>query len=139
MQTNEITESRQVCILPLSQIQPAPQNDTLYKPIDPNAPETKALAASIREHGILDPLLVTSDYVLVSGHRRRVAAKLIGLRKCPACSWTSQVTTRKFLSSCASEPAERENERGTLREEVVSIDPKQAHRRLVEYREERHG
>jgi ParB family chromosome partitioning protein len=46
------------------------------------------LAASIREHGILQPLIVTHDtitgmYTLIAGERRLRAAKIVGLDKVP--------------------------------------------------------
>lgn len=46
--------------------------------------ELQDLAASIREHGILQPLIVTNDsrtdiYVLIAGERRLRAAKIAGL------------------------------------------------------------
>ena len=50
--------------------------------------EMAELAASIREHGILQPLLVKADpagdYELVSGERRLRAAELAGFAKVPA-------------------------------------------------------
>lgn len=46
------------------------------------------LAASIREHGVLQPLVVTAldngDYELIAGERRLRASKLAGLKKVPA-------------------------------------------------------
>lgn len=55
-----------------------------------NDAEMDALAESIREHGILSPLIVRpledapGDYEVVSGHRRLFAAKVAGLREVPA-------------------------------------------------------
>src|SRR5262249_43549133 len=49
--------------------------------------ELEALAASIREHGILQPVLVTETldgYQLVAGERRWRAAQLSGLERIPA-------------------------------------------------------
>lgn len=49
--------------------------------------ELEKLAISIREHGILEPLIVrplaTSNYGLVAGERRYRAAKLAGLKQLP--------------------------------------------------------
>jgi ParB family transcriptional regulator, chromosome partitioning protein len=49
--------------------------------------ELEELAASIREHGILQPLIVTrteeGNYVLVAGERRLEAARKAGLRSVP--------------------------------------------------------
>ena len=55
-----------------------------------NDAEMDALAESIREHGILSPLIVRpledipGEYEIVSGHRRLFAAKAAGLREVPA-------------------------------------------------------
>lgn len=55
------------------------------------APELEELAASIREHGLLQPLLLTPApapngirYHLIAGERRWRAAQLAGLRQVPA-------------------------------------------------------
>jgi ParB family chromosome partitioning protein len=59
-----------------------------YQPrerMDPQALE--ALAASIREHGVLQPIVVTETlegYQLVAGERRLRAAELAGLERIPA-------------------------------------------------------
>jgi ParB family chromosome partitioning protein len=50
--------------------------------------ELQGLAGSIREHGILQPLVVTYDpssdlYVLIAGERRLRAAQLAGLESVP--------------------------------------------------------
>ena len=55
-----------------------------------NDAEMDALAESIREHGILSPLIVRpledtpGEYEVVSGHRRLFAAKVAGLKEVPA-------------------------------------------------------
>ncbi|MGC8855405.1 MAG: ParB/RepB/Spo0J family partition protein [Anaerolineae bacterium] len=52
-----------------------------------NAQELEELAASIREHGILQPLVVSpgedGSYVLIAGERRLEAARKAGLRTVP--------------------------------------------------------
>jgi ParB family chromosome partitioning protein len=51
------------------------------------ADELEALAASIREHGVLQPILVTETldgYQLVAGERRLRASQLAGLDRIPA-------------------------------------------------------
>jgi ParB family transcriptional regulator, chromosome partitioning protein len=52
-----------------------------------DAEELEALAASIREHGVLQPILVTETldgYQLVAGERRLRASQLAGLDRVPA-------------------------------------------------------
>jgi ParB family chromosome partitioning protein len=52
-----------------------------------DAGELEALAASIREHGVIQPVLVTetvNGYRLIAGERRVRAARLAGLERIPA-------------------------------------------------------
>jgi ParB/RepB/Spo0J family partition protein len=48
------------------------------------ARNTKDLQPSIRQHGVLEPLLVTQDNYTVSGERRKTAATAVGLQEVPA-------------------------------------------------------
>jgi ParB family chromosome partitioning protein len=69
--------------IPLARIRPnpyQPRRGTADKAID-------ELAASIREHGVLQPILVTEvldGYQLVAGERRFRAAEMAGLKRIPA-------------------------------------------------------
>ena len=77
-------KSRLVGILrPIDELRPAPENDLLYRPIDPADPDVQELAASIRAYGVKEPLVVSKDGFLLSGHRRHVAAKLAGVTQVP--------------------------------------------------------
>jgi ParB family chromosome partitioning protein len=63
----------------IAELHPNPDN-----PRGPVDPATVAeLAASIREKGILQPLLITPDGTVVAGHRRLAAAILAGLEEVP--------------------------------------------------------
>jgi ParB-like chromosome segregation protein Spo0J len=64
-------------------IRPSPENEDLYRPADPADPEIVELACSVKAHGVQDPLILTADHFIVSGHRRLVAAKLAGLAAVP--------------------------------------------------------
>src|SRR5437016_2385324 len=68
---------------PLSEICPSPENDRLYRPVDPTDPDFKALAENIRANGVRDALIVTRDGYIVSGHRRYAAASIAGLETVP--------------------------------------------------------
>jgi ParB/Sulfiredoxin domain len=72
-----------VQVWPLARISPAPENDDIYKPIALDSPDISDLARSIEEHGVQEPLLVSTDGYVISGHRRRVAAILAGLTEVP--------------------------------------------------------
>lgn len=54
-----------------------------YNPRD-NAPAIDALAESIRTFGFLIPVVVDSDNVLVAGHTRVEAAKVLGMAEVPS-------------------------------------------------------
>ncbi|MBQ5812132.1 ParB/RepB/Spo0J family partition protein, partial [Candidatus Saccharibacteria bacterium] len=69
-----------------------------------------ALAASIKEHGVLQPIVVTKEdgkYKIVAGERRWRAAKIAGLGKIPAVIRTLDSQNRLELSII--ENAQRED------------------------------
>jgi ParB family chromosome partitioning protein len=70
--------------VPISMIVPNPRQPRATM----NEEELEDLANSIREHGIIQPLIVTLEshtgiYTLIAGERRLRAAQLIGLEKVP--------------------------------------------------------
>jgi ParB family transcriptional regulator, chromosome partitioning protein len=73
---------RELRVVPIDEIVPNPvQPRQVFSP-----DELSSLAASIREHGVLSPLLVRRHegrYVLVAGERRLRAAALAGLTEVP--------------------------------------------------------
>ncbi len=85
--------------VPAEKITPNPrQPRTLFKP-----EELADLSASIREHGILQPLIVTRDaesdhYVLIAGERRLQAARQAGLAQVPAIVRTASDQQRLELA-----------------------------------------
>lgn len=92
--------------LPVEQIVPNPRQPRL----EINQEELEGLAASIREHGILQPLVVTTDpggehYTLVAGERRLRAAILAGLETVPAI--VRQVSEQERLELALIENIQR--------------------------------
>jgi len=102
----------------LIEIRPSPENDAIYGVIDPTDQEIIELAQSITEHGLREPLTVTADGYILSGHRRYAASKLAKLSmfqfvgsRCVAttistdlsccCANTIDSATRVWPSSCA--------------------------------------
>ncbi len=73
-----------VRVIPIDQISPNPQQPRLAF----DATSLEELAASIREHGVLQPILVrplgNNDYQLIAGERRWRATKTAGLPTIPA-------------------------------------------------------
>ena len=62
--------------LSILDIKPSPENERLYRPVRNDDPEVIALANSICEFGIKEPLVISLDHFIISGHRRYTAALL---------------------------------------------------------------
>lgn len=88
--------------------------------------DMEELAASIREHGILQPLILSPEtdgaYTLVAGERRLQAAKLAGLRSVPAI--LRQVSDRELLELALIENIQRA--------ELNPLEEAEAYRQLSE-------
>lgn len=69
--------------LPVSGLKPSPENERLYRPVRVDDSEVIALADSIRRHGVKEPLVVSLDGYIISGHQRYTAAILAGLTEVP--------------------------------------------------------
>lgn len=88
--------------------------------------DLKELADSIREHGIIQPLIVSpaegETYTLIAGERRLRAAKQIGLRTVPAI--LRQVSDRELLELALIENIQRA--------ELNPLEEADAYRQLTE-------
>ena len=78
------SDSDRVVKIPVENIVPNPNQPRYY--FDEN--NLKELSESIKEHGIIQPILVTKTngdkYELIAGERRLQASKLLGLKEIPA-------------------------------------------------------
>ncbi len=105
-----------------SELPSQPEGGTLFVPIEQIVPNPRQprhiiddgsleeLAHSIREHGVLQPLIVTFDsqanqYTMVAGERRWRAAKLAGLDSVPVL--VRQVTEQQRLELALIENVQR--------------------------------
>lgn len=85
------------------------------------------LAASIREHGILQPVIVTQDlnanqYTLIAGERRVRAARMVGLETVPAI--VRQASNQQRLELALIENIQRTD--------LAPLDTAEAYRQLAE-------
>jgi len=91
-----------------------------------DAKDLNELAASIREHGVIQPLIVSpgkeGTYTLIAGERRLEAAKLVGLRTVPAIS--RQASDRELLELALIENIQRA--------ELNPLEEAEAYRQLTE-------
>jgi hypothetical protein len=129
-----------ICVRAVSVLRPSPENDRLYRPVDPSDPEVKALAESIKKHGVKEPLVVTEDGYLLSGHRRWMAARIAGLKEVPCRVEPIRrlddlnrfiVLLREYNRQRVKSFDER------LREELATVDPADAYDSLVFHRFQR--
>ena len=93
--------------LPTGVIKPNP-----FQPrVEINPDKLAELADSIREHGVIEPLLVTkksdSEYELIAGERRWRAAKLAGLKYIPVV--IKEATPQDMLELAVIENLQRED------------------------------
>jgi hypothetical protein len=120
--------------LPVSLIQVAPENDLLYDRFGIANRDDADLAISIRDKGIQEPLTLSNDQFLLSGHRRLAAAKYLGLQEVP-CRLVEvdfyQLTTTERLEVLRLYNQQREKSPGErIKEKLLDIDPKDAHQEL---------
>jgi ParB family chromosome partitioning protein len=90
--------------IPLARIRPNPRQPRQRM----DAAELEALATSIREHGVLQPILVTETidgYQLVAGERRFRASQMAGLERIPAV--VRQLADREQLEVALVENLQR--------------------------------
>lgn len=95
-----------VAEIPVDQIQPNPHQPRHQ--VDPD--ELASLVASIREHGVIQPIVVTraaegEGYVLIAGERRWNAAALAGLTRVPVV--VKEATPRQMLELALVENVQR--------------------------------
>jgi ParB/RepB/Spo0J family partition protein len=131
-------DASRVAQVPLSEIKPSPENDKLYRPVDPDDQAIQELADSIAEHGLMEPIVITRDNFVVSGHRRRAAAKVAGLKTVPVrrLATNRQDDPDAYIRMVREYNRQREKTRPEkLREELVSIDPDDAYESLLSHRQ----
>ncbi len=88
--------------------------------------ELAELAASIREHGVIQPIIVTpkadGTYIIIAGERRWQASQKAGLRTVPVI--TRQANNQELLEIALIENVQRAD--------LNSIEEAEAYRQLVE-------
>ncbi len=124
--------------LPIQSVHPSVENDQLYRPIDPNDPGIIALAESIQANGIKEPLIVTVDRYIISGHRWFVAAERAELTMVPCriepfnkCDDPDRFM--RLLRECNLQRVKTLDEK--LREELLSTNTEEAYESLIAHRE----
>lgn len=129
----------EIILVDINSIRPCPENDLIYKKINADSPENRRLAADIKRRGILDPLRVSADNVIISGHRRYNAALQAGLTRVPV--FFDEIVYEgnleafmELLVACNIDQREKSFEE-KVREEATRHNPCEAHLTLLEERQ----
>ena len=117
-------------------LQTPPENDAIYGAVRETDPDVQELAKDVKRNGILDPLVVSADGYVISGNRRLMAARTIGLESVPV---SRRPDVRRgdpdFVRLIVSFNSQRvKTIDQQARELTATIDPATAHQRLVESR-----
>ncbi|MCI0458976.1 MAG: ParB/RepB/Spo0J family partition protein [Gemmataceae bacterium] len=122
----------------MNEIRPLTFNDHLYRPISPDDPGIRDLADDVRKRGLLEPLVLTQDYYIISGHRRRVACLLADVKVVPCRISDLHSTDPRLPQWVAAANKQRVKSLDeVLREQaILPADPEEAHRVLTEFRKQ---
>lgn len=134
-----IRKKKDLSLFPLASIQAAAENDLIYDRFGTGNADDAALAVSIRDNGIQEPLVLSADNYLLSGHRRLAAARCLGMTDVPVRILSDVVflaldkrekleLLRRFNQQREKSPGER------IREKLLDIDPDKAHAELLRRR-----
>ena len=124
----------------IDQVRPSPENRQLYKPVSRKDPAVRRLADQIRKYGVLEPIVITSDGCILSGHRRWVAAQIAGLKRVPVRVYpvSHDRQPEKFLDLLQAFNGYRHKSHDELlHKEIISHNREDAYQALIDYREER--
>lgn len=133
-----ITSGLKIWNTPVEEIRPAPENDKLYRPILDTDQATIELAESIEDRGVLEPLVVSDDGYILSGHRRYAAAVIAGLETVPV-RFRHDVSRENDPDRFVELLREYNRQRvktldEQIREAVIDSDPTEAREELLAHR-----
>lgn len=139
---NKPDQKQDLSHFPINQIKQAPENESIYDNFGVANADDRQLIESINDNGIQEPLVITADWVLLSGHRRLAAAIYLGLGTVPVRMRDdvifADLNKQDRLELLRVHNQQREKSASEkIREAMVSIDPKAAHVTLKEYNQRR--
>jgi len=116
-------QDRGIRLIPTGNISPNPRQPRANF----NSEELDQLAVSIREHGVIQPLLITAgetpgSYILIAGERRLLAAKSIDMEQVPAI--IREATDQELVELALIENVQRED--------LGPLETAEAYRQLYE-------
>lgn len=123
---------------PLEKIQTALENNYLYDQFAIANHDDQDLYNSIKEVGIQEPLVITDDFYLLSGHRRLASAKRLKLRTVPVrmiCKSFKNLSKPERLDLLRLYNQQRDKSTGEkVREKLLELDKRTAYNNLLKRR-----
>ena len=123
-------------------LMPSPENGKIYRKVNCEDSEVKRLAGNIKKNGILEPLVVSLDGYILSGHRRQKAAILAGLDYVPCRRVEihrlddAGDVNKVYLRLLASYNTQRVKDHTEIfREVIIQTDSDEAYQALLSYRD----
>jgi hypothetical protein len=113
-------------LVPVCDLRPCPENDEIYGAQSLDDPDILSLIASIKELGVTDPIRISTDNVIISGHRRRFCAIKAGRTEVPVIREAVSYKDNhpEFLNLLREANEQRKKSVGVLlREAAMKIDP----------------
>jgi hypothetical protein len=127
-----------VILRPISSVQPAPENSLVYHATTADDPTIQELAADIKLRGILDPIVINCEGWILSGHRRHVAALIVGLDEVPCRMLNVPRSDPEFEQLLVAFNLQRTKSFDeVIREFGIRSNPEDAYANLVSDRKER--
>ena len=137
-----------ITTIPTSEIKQTPENWDIYRWDDCDDPAFMDLIESVRAEGVLEPLVLSTDYYVLSGHRRLRAAQAAGVEGVPAIIEPIEIEPmeseeRIKLLINHNRGSRRKTQEEILRENLAQVDPEaaiaEAENRRVQHLEKSEG
>lgn len=125
-------------------IHPSPENDEIYGAVDTIANEFIDFANDIARNGIREPIVLSADCYILSGHRRFAAAKLVGLQEVPV-RWITSISRSEYTSTDWKRQLISYNQQRVksaavrLKEAALQVDPDIAYQQHCSDRDQQHS
>lgn len=115
----------QVTFIPAVDIIPSDENEQVYGAVDTKSAEFAALVESIETKGLEDPISVTADFYIRSGHRRDAACCKLGIEMIPCHvgdKRRDEYTDEEWLAELAAYNTQRVKSVGAMLREAILRD-----------------
>jgi hypothetical protein len=120
---------------PVAALKPSSVNELIYGPICPDRPDMQRLIESIRTVGLKDPIVITKDNVILSGHRRHAACLILGMARVLCRVEPIRSTDPEFSTLLVAYNSQRvKTYEETVLEHVATMRPGEAYQALLRHR-----